>query len=181
MRLKLSSGLLFNVVWLGCVWGATMHMFWLPVLAMCTYLLFHLVFIMPKGREIGRILASASTGYGVDSLWGGIGVLDFKATSSSEYTAPAWIFCLWIAFAASLGGYLSFLRSHPFGAAVTGAVAGPASYFAGSKIGALAFGPDNFVSLWIISASWALIFPALLYFVAAESDNDPSLVEPMHA
>jgi Protein of unknown function (DUF2878) len=82
---------------------------------------------------------------------------------------PLWIVGLWPNFAIALNHSLSWLKSRPVLSAALGAIAGPAAYLGGARLGALALVDP----LWAIAALalvWGAALPLLLA-LAREADN----------
>lgn len=74
---------------------------------------------------------------------------------------PAWLILLWACFACTLEHSLRWsLKKWPVAAAL-GAIAGPFSYFAGQRFGAVEFGQPLFITLGLLAAIWALILGGL--------------------
>lgn len=74
---------------------------------------------------------------------------------------PAWLVLLWACFACTLQHSLRWsLKNWPV-AAVLGAIAGPFSYFAGQRFGAVEFGQPLLLTLGLLAAIWALIMGGL--------------------
>ena len=77
---------------------------------------------------------------------------------------PAWLTVLWLLFALAIGHSLSWLQRLPLLAVVVvGAVAGPLSYLAGQKLGALSLAQPEMTSLAIMAACWGVILPLLTW------------------
>lgn len=78
------------------------------------------------------------------------------------WLCPPWMTALWMAFASTLNGSMSWLSGRVGVAALAGAVFGPMSYLAGERLGAIALNANTAVSLGILAVTWALLMPALL-------------------
>jgi hypothetical protein len=76
-------------------------------------------------------------------------------------SSPAWLVALWpnVAAATAPGGSLVALARRPLVAALVGAIAAPASYVAGARLGALALDGDRPRALAIIAIAWATVLP----------------------
>ncbi len=156
------QALLFNGVWAACVLGGASRIAWLPGAATLAFLSVHFAFVHWTPREPVRILATGVAGFAADSAFSAAGLLRFGVAANGPIIPPLWLLCLWLAFAASLGGYLSALRDRPALAALTGAAAGPLSYWAGSRLGVLSLGDRPVTSLTALTLFWAAFLPTAL-------------------
>ncbi len=170
-RGQIVNGLLYQIVWLVAVfWGAG----W-AFLQLLIFLLVHFVFVIPavlgdgvevSGKRIRRevvfILLVSCAGYCVDSLWFASGMI---VQQSASFLAPAWLFCIWVAFAATLNYALAVLHSRLLFAAAIGAWAGPATYGLGISLNpALSPGVNEFVFAACVGLVWAALLPVLMVF-----------------
>lgn len=94
-------------------------------------------------------------GWLADSALTAAGLLRFGDAS----TAPLWMAGLWVAFAATLGSSLSWLRGRPWIAALFGALGGPLAYGGGARLEALG---TTATGLGAVAVEWALAAPALV-------------------
>ncbi len=80
---------------------------------------------------------------------------------------PIWLVLIWGHFALCLNHSLAWLRRIPLAlVAVIGAIAGPASYLAGYRLGAVEIPYGSFISGLILAVFWALLLPAFVQFSA---------------
>ncbi len=152
---------LFQAVWLCAVLGAAQSLAWLGPFAAAVY-----VGLRLKSGDAMRSLARVGAvavvvGACVDGALGGFGLVRYAAAVGPAWLAPPWIVALWVAFAATLGGALSWLHPRPLLAVLLGGVAGPLAYWSGARLGALEFGGPSGVSLLAIGGAWALATPLL--------------------
>ena len=75
-----------------------------------------------------------------DSALASLGWIRFTSGTLVEGAAPPWILGLWALFATTLNRSLAWLHGRYALAAVLGAIAGPLSYWAGARLGALELG-----------------------------------------
>ena len=140
--------------YLGCWWaailGAAHGLWWAGPAAAVSYLVIHLGFLDPT-REAGRrVILGTAVGLLVEQ---GNMMAGVTAYSPPTALAPAWMVGLWAAFSATAGLSMAWLRGKPILAAVLGAVAGPLTFMAGARLGALTLGP------WatpVLALEWAL-------------------------
>lgn len=74
---------------------------------------------------------------------------------------------LWVNFATTLHTSLRWLLGRHALAALLGALGGPASYYAGARLGALTFPADPTVSLIVLALVWSVAMLLLLKLAKA--------------
>ena len=157
----IANAALFQVTWFACViGGAAGQPIWgyVGVVAL-------LLYSMSVGflnRDLGVLLVLGLVGFGVDTLWIVLGILDFN----SAVLAPSWIVALWLGFALTVNHSLGWLRQKPLLAAVLAAAAAPMTYVAGARLGAVEILEP--AGLLLISAVWGLMFFVLFALVRGE-------------
>ncbi len=149
---------LFNALWFDLAWFCLVVGQERLLPASVLIIAFHLLFVAHKGAEYRSLALLACTGIAVDSLLTVTGVFEFSAS----LLIPWWLVLLWVAFAATLSRSLTFLAKRLPLSILVGAAAGPVSYWAGYKLGAVDFGFSVMATLMLLSLVWAVLFPALL-------------------
>ncbi len=96
-----------------------------------------------------------------DSILVAAGWLTYANGTIVAGLAPYWIVAMWMLFATTLNVSFRWLQSRLILAAAIGAISGPASYYAGSKIGAVEL--TEFVPAVVgLGVAWMLLFPVFL-------------------
>jgi hypothetical protein len=72
---------------------------------------------------------------------------------------PLWLVSLWVLFATTLNHSLRWFQRHLWLAVLAGGIAGPLSYLAGDRLGALQV---SIPLLPVLSLTWALALPLML-------------------
>ncbi|MHC4217118.1 MAG: DUF2878 domain-containing protein [Planctomycetota bacterium] len=121
--------------------------------------------------EVVLLFFAATFGYLMDSLLVLAGVIEFPHQARLGLPSTLWMVALWINLATTLNASLGWLRGRYVLGAVMGLVAGPLSYFAGVRLGAISFGLPTGISLAVIAVEWALSMPALLVIAALTSSR----------
>ena len=177
MRFALVINLvLFQLVWFGCVIGAAHDQLLPGVLALGLLLLWQ---SLPRNRADGDLkllIIAAVLGTLLDTLWIQFNFLHFRLPLPHAQIAPAWIVMLWIGFALTLNHSLAWLKRRYIIATVFAGIAGPLSYFAGERLGALHFQTELWRAITALSISWAIAFPLLLRIAehwSAEQEPQP--------
>lgn len=151
----------FKIAWLSSVLGAANG---LPLLGPAVAFLvvaIHMRGASAPSREFSLIVLTCIIGASWDSVMVSAGWLSYASGTFLTGVAPYWIFAMWIAFATTLNLAFRWLQSRLLMAALLGAISGPASYFAGAKIGAVVFNDAN-VALIALAGAWAVLLPGLL-------------------
>jgi Protein of unknown function (DUF2878) len=159
----------FQLGWFACVVGAARG--W-PVTgtAIATVIVaWHIVRAARPAEELKLIVVALLLGALWDSSLSALGLLDFTSGTRLVGLAPPWILALWALFATTLNLSLEWLKQRWLLAALLGAVAGPLSYWAGVRLGAVQFVAPWLV-LTVLSIGWALMTP-LLVVVASRYDG----------
>jgi len=128
--------LLFQLGWFACVLGAARGRLWLGPVVAGALLLMHLA--STPAREGRLILLAGLFGFAVDTSQASVGLFAFTGTSAAPWLCPPWMIALWMLFASTLNGSMSWLAGRYGIGAVLGAICGPASYLAGARLGDLA-------------------------------------------
>ena len=163
---------LFQAVWFLAVGGAASGSMWAGPAACVVFLGLHLAMI-PEGpgrsREFVYVLAVGLVGTLADSLLGALDATNYPTSRSAwpHPIVPPWITSLWVAFAMLPRFSLGWLRGRPGLAVVFGAIGGPLSYLAGTRIGAVAVGEAPMLTWTALSIEYALVTPLLLRFAPA--------------
>ncbi len=159
----------FQLAW----WSAVLagNTLWpLLLLLLC----FHVYFHQDAAAEISVIILVGLLGFGIDTLLTAIRLFDFPSGSAfllDSIVPPLWLLMLWFCFAATLRQGLSWFQGRWLLAAVVGGIAGPLSYYAGSQLGAMAFGFSLAISLLVMSLIWAVLLPLALFIAMSLSRN----------
>ena len=90
-----------------------------------------------------------------------VGWLHYPSGTLLSGTAPHWIIAMRTLFATTLNVSLRWLSHRPLPGMILGAIAGPAAYFAGYKLGGVQF-PDMQTALLALAAGWAVLMPLLM-------------------
>lgn len=122
----------------------------------------HLLIDEDRQGEFRLIVIAAAFGLIAESLLIASGVSSYALGTPGSVVPPLWLVGLWMAFATTMNVSLAWLKSHIPLAALLGAFAGPASYFAGARLGAMTLAEPVWQSLLLIGVLWAVAFPVLI-------------------
>lgn len=150
----------FNLIWFQVFWFTAVVGQHQTVFLLVLLLVVHFLLLPQRKQELWLIALCAPLGMIIDSLLSFYAVFEFSHLSDG--LIPLWLAGLWIAFTATLRHGMTFFLSRPYLASVCGAIAGPLSYFAGQRLGAVEFGLPVAATLLLLGAIWALLFPLFI-------------------
>jgi hypothetical protein len=158
MPKQLINALLFQIGWFACVLGG--NSFWLLIAV--GVLAIHLLWISSWQAEGLLLICVALIGTTVDSLLLNCGVFGFDAGGP---LIPLWLVVLWAVLATTLNHCLDWTAKPWWRASVLGAIGGPMSYYAGSKMAGVHLPLGLWPSMLLLGVVWAGLF-ALLQWLA---------------
>lgn len=164
---NVANFILFQAGWFACVSAAAQGRMWLGPLAVLAVVTVHLFLIArPTERrwELRYILVVGLVGMLADTGLGLLGAMRYPTSEAvwSLALVPPWITALWVLFATLPHHSLGWLRTRPYLAAGLGALGGPLSYLAGTRLGAVAAGDQPLLTWGALSIEYALVTPLLL-------------------
>jgi hypothetical protein len=151
----------FDAVWAVCMLAAARNTPWLGVAAACAAATIQVALSRRGAREAAFVVIASTIGAGADVLLLSMGVIEFTGTEGVTLTGAAWFFALWLNFTSTVNTLFAWLRTRWWLAALLGGVAGPFTYWAGSRIGAVSF-PDLAAGLIATGIEWAIAMPLLV-------------------
>ena len=151
----------FQVGWFSSVLGAARDMPWLGPLVFLGVLAIHLRKAERPDLELGLVIACGIIGTWFDSLLVMTGWVTYPAGQFSSIMAPYWIITMWMLFATTLNLSMGWLRGRVVLAVVLGAIAGPASYVAGQKLGGIEF-REPLYAIVALGIGWGALMPIIV-------------------
>ena len=166
---NLANFLLFQVAWFACVGGAAEGDMWRGPLATLLVLGLHLAFVTRPGdrvREALFVLVVGVAGFALDSGLHALGLLAYPTSAEAwpHGAVPPWITALWVLFATLPHHSLGWLGGRPRLAFLLGAIGGPLSFLAGTRLGAVGVGTPPLGTWAALTVEYALVTPLLLRF-----------------
>lgn len=161
VRFVIANFVLFQLGWIACVLGGTGKWHWVGTFLVLGIVVFHLSRASRPRVELLLIVLAVFVGALWDSLLVWMNILEYQHGVFNNELAPHWIIAMWALFATTFNVSLRWLKNRPVLAILFGAVGGPLSYFAGSRLGAVAM-PDMFLALTTLAVGWALFMPLLM-------------------
>lgn len=151
---------IFQIGWIVCVVGGDIYAAPYTLLAV----VIHQLFLVEHKSEWQIIVIVTFVGCLWDSLMAISGVMVY--TDATLIGIPLWLVCLWVLFAMTFLHALSWMRHYLWLAAVFAGVFGPLSYWLGDELSSADVGSPVILSLAIMAAGWAILFPAGMYLTS---------------
>ena len=164
----------FKIGWMSSVLGAARDMPWLGPAVLLVVLFVHLRQAERPDLELGLVVACGVIGAWFDSILAATGWVSYPAGQFAPNLAPYWIVTMWMLFATTLNRSMSWLKGRLALAAVMGAIAGPMSYYAGSKLGGIVF-ESPLAATIVLSVGWAAIMPVVVLLADRLNGFDAAL------
>lgn len=175
---KVTNFIAIEAGWFGCVLGAALGAPWFGLLVVLGVVGLHLAMVNAPLKELKLIAVAVAFGVIFDSLLMNTGWLRYDNGIFLPGIAPYWILAMWVSFATSFNVSMRWLHGRKTLAAVTGAVLGPMSYYAGAELGAVEL-VAPVPAMIALGIGWLFAMP-LMVAVAERLDGmaDDSALEP---
>lgn len=157
MKIKILNLAMFQFGWAACVLGGNFIAVAYSVIA----LLIHYRFVVKSKSEWQLIGWITLVGIAWDSLVVFFGLIVYPDTG--WFSLPVWLIWLWVLFATTFMHSLFWMTRFLWLAAIFAAIFGPMSYWAGVELSDASWGASPIMSMSVIAAGWAILFPIGLY------------------
>jgi hypothetical protein len=157
MKFKILNLVMFQLGWAICVLGGNL----MAVAYSLVALLIHHRYVLQSKSEWKVIGFIVLVGLTWDSLLVFFGLIVYP--DAVWFNLPVWMVCLWILFATTFMHSMAWLSGYSWVSVFVGAVFGPMSYWAGVEFSDASFGASPIMSMVVIAAGWAILFPIGLY------------------
>jgi len=137
---------------------------WLGVFIVALIAVLHFSLISPS-RHLDLLLAMCALLLGIiaDTAAAAAGAITFHHSPWPPPLPPPFMLALWINFAFTLTTSLRWLQHRYAAGAVLGLLGGPAAYYGGARLGAIALGPRPLTAaLALIALEWLAAMLLLL-------------------
>ena len=148
---------MFQLGWAICVLGGNL----MAVAYSLVALLIHHRYVLQSKSEWKVIGFIVLVGLTWDSLLVFFGLIVYP--DAVWFNLPVWMVCLWILFATTFMHSMAWLSGYSWVSVFVGAVFGPMSYWAGVEFSDASFGASPIMSMVVIAAGWAILFPIGLH------------------
>jgi hypothetical protein len=155
---SLINAVLFKAGWFVGVLGAAQGSS-APALAWAGLAIAAALGLAAHPARVGLMVASCTLiGLIADGSLVAFGAVSFPLDPPAVLGVPIWIGGIWLLFATTFDGCLSWLAQRPILAALLGAIGSPLSYRAAQALGALEVA-DAWPRLLMVSVVWGLLLP----------------------
>jgi len=154
MLKQIANAALFQIGWFACVLGGSSYWLLIPV----GILVLHLLWISSWAAEGWLLVWVMALGTLLDSVLIMLGLFGFD---SSGPLIPLWLMVLWPLLGTTLNHCLAWTARPWWRASLLGAIGGPMSYYAGSKLAGVHLPLGLWPSMLLLAVIWAVVFPLL--------------------
>jgi len=151
-----------QIGWFGSVLSAASGRSWIGVSLSALLIMIHLLRVPGSAEELKLIVSTMVLGGLWESALTDLGWLVYPGSARFPGLAPYWIIALWALFAAQFNTTYGWLTKRPAIAVVLGAVAGPLSFHAGARLGALRFAMP-WPATVAIAFGWGGLLPCVVF------------------
>lgn len=160
---KVANFLAFQAGWFACVVGAAEGSAWFGPAIVAVLVALQLTISRRWRSETWFLAKAACLGTVFDTALKSTGSLTYAADPFDTWLAPPWISAMWVNFALTFHGSMSWLRERYLLASALGALGGPLAYWAGSELGGISVQIHWTAASVILGLLWALALPTLLW------------------
>jgi len=161
-RRKVANFVLFQAAWFAAVLGAARQVPLWGTACVVAVIGWHVAISARPAAEARLVALACCIGFAFESAMAVQGLVRYPSGQPAAALAPYWLVALWGLLAISPNVTLRWLKGRPVLAAAIGAVAGPAAFASGARLGAANF-TDSARALVAIGVSWAVLLPALMW------------------
>ncbi len=162
LRLQIGNFVVFQAAWFAAVLGAAHGQPALGTLCVVAAIAWHLAVSARPAREAWLVLAACAIGLVFESFVVWQGHVRYPSGQPIAGLAPYWMVALWGLLAIALNVTMRWLRGKPWLAALLGAVAGPAAFASGVRLGGAQFVQAR-PALLTLAVAWSLLTPLLVW------------------
>ena len=150
--------LTYEAIWfLGIKWGNQ------GAILGCILLIVHLVRSECKAADLKIMGFLLVLGFLVDGTLQQVGFFSF---TTPGFPIPFWLLVIWLGLGITPHHSLDWLKSKLLLACFLGALAGPAAYWGGARLGAATLNWPLPSSLFVLALVWSVVLPTIMLFSA---------------
>jgi Protein of unknown function (DUF2878) len=174
--IQIVNFIVFQAAWFGAVLGAAHGLPLWGTAGVVAAIAWHLSVSARPASEARLIAIACGIGFVVESASAIQGHIAYPSGQPVAWLAPYWMVALWGELAIALNVTMRWLKSRLWLAALLGAIAGPASFVSGVKLGGAQFLDATHALVWL-GVTWAVLMPLL---VRLSSRFDGVVVAEVH-
>ncbi len=160
--LQLLNFVFFQAAWFAAVLGAAHQLPLWGTAAVVAAIGWHLSVSARPLQELKLVGAACLIGFAVESAVAMQGNITYPSGQPVAYLAPYWMVALWGLLAMALNVTMRWLKTRLWLASLLGALAGPASFASGVRLGGAHF-VHAVPALLTMACTWAVLMPALVW------------------
>ncbi len=167
--------ILFQTAWFITILSAAYGKPYLGVLFTMLWMISHLSIVGEKRNpELMLIMVTAIIAYLLESALVLAGLIVYPEQALLGSPSPVWMVTLWINLALTINYSMSWLKDRYLISALLASIAGPLTYYAGERFGAISL--NEKLSLIAISIMWLIAMPLMFwlsrFFLSQKLMND---------
>lgn len=184
--MQLANVVLAQIGWFAAVLGAAHDLPLWGMACVVTVIAWHIVVSARPGKEAALVALVCLIGFLAETIHVALGNIAYPSGQPIASLPPYWMIGLWGLFAIQLNVTLRWLRPRIWLAALLGAIAGPASFASGVRLGGASFVHAT-PALAELVVSWAVLMPLLVWLsmrfdgVTVDAAGHADLPERIHA
>ncbi len=157
---NVANAVAFQAGWFACVLGAAYDVVWLGAGVVALIVAVQVATAPRPGGEAALAILALALGASFEAALIATGGVIHNGAPALP---PAWMLALWPLFAGTLTRSMGWLKGRWLLAAWLGGIAGPLSYWAGARLGALQVG-DPVIFVAVLATGWAVLTPLLVHY-----------------
>jgi hypothetical protein len=158
---QVANFVFFQAAWFAAVLGAAHQVPLWGTACVVAAVVWHLAVSARPAEEAKLVAITCAIGFVVESLRAMQGHVAYPSGQPLSFLAPYWMVALWGELAMALNVTMRWLKHRPWLAVVLGAVAGPAAFASGVRLGGATF-VDTGPALVTLACAYALLMPVLM-------------------
>lgn len=163
--------ILFQTAWFVTIFSAAYGNPYFGVLFTLVWVIFHFSFLTNKrNKELLIICITAVMAIAFELAQVLYGFISYPEQAALITMVPLWMITLWINLSLTINHSMAWLKGRYILAALFASVAGPLTYVAGERIGAITLHSN--MSLLAISIMWLVSMPLIIWFASILYDEN---------
>lgn len=160
--MQLANVVLAQMGWFAAVLGAAHGRPLWGMVVVVAVMAWHIAVSARPAEETRLVALVCLIGFVAETMHVALGNVGYPAGQPFAYVPPYWMIGLWGLFAIQLNVTLRWLRQREWLATVLGAIAGPASFASGVRLGGAQFIHAT-PALVELAITWAVLMPLLVW------------------
>lgn len=159
---QIANLVVFQSAWFAAVLGAAHQEPLLGTACVAAAIAWHVGISEHPWEEVGLVALACAIGFVVETFIASQGNVSYPSGQPDPRIAPYWMVAMWGLLAIALNVTLRWMRGRWWLTAIVAALAGPASFVSGVRLGGATF-IHTAPALVTLACIWALAMPALVW------------------